>query len=130
MGSRCRIWIGSRPRWVHGLAENSPALGPPPGRRVNEPGRGAYPQMADNVRFCQVCTFRDFLILEPLKTSEKCSQSGNNGRFRRPLIPSRIGERPENPRKTASSSVRKLRKVQLTSLPIQTGLFLQDSIHS
>src|SRR6516162_8882320 len=58
------------------------------------------------------CTFRDYLILEPLKTSEKCSQSANNGCFRRPLIPSRIGKRPENPRKTASSCVRKSRKVQ------------------
>jgi len=63
-------------------------------------------------RFRDVCTFRDFLIPEPLKTSEKCSQSGNNGCFRRPLIPSRIGERPENPRKSASSSGRKSRKVQ------------------
>jgi hypothetical protein len=58
------------------------------------------------------CTFRDFLILEPLKTSGKCSQSGNNGCFGRALIHARIWKRPENPRKTASFSVRKSRKVQ------------------
>src|SRR5579875_1454367 len=58
------------------------------------------------------CTFRDFFILERSKTSEKRGQLGNNDRFRRPPIPSRIRQKLENPREIASSDIRKTRKVR------------------
>src|SRR5579875_2177001 len=58
------------------------------------------------------CTFRDFFIVERSKTSEKRGQLGNNDRFRRPPIPSRIRQKLENPREIASSDIRKTRKVR------------------
>src|SRR5262249_30240918 len=54
------------------------------------------------------CTFRDFLILERSKTPEKGGQSGNNGCFRRPLIPSRNWKKPEKPAKNRFLQCKKI----------------------